>query len=126
MKLNRSVDYDKGVLTFTAVGGSGKPMIFDFNKLPNEIQKKMGPLGLNHRLGDAAAGLSGTEAEPAINKVWDGLMKGDWHVKAPAKPKVDTAAVKAKLDGMTDKEKAAAASLLEKLGLGNILAGAKS
>jgi hypothetical protein len=64
----------------------GTPMEFDFTTLPKDIRVKFGPFGLGHKLGDAAAGKSGAEAEEAINKVWEGLMSGDWTTRAPAAP----------------------------------------
>jgi hypothetical protein len=92
-------------------------MEFDFTKLPKEIQEKFGPFGLSHKLGDSAAGASGQEAVDSIKKVWDGLMKGDWSVRAPQGEKVSLASVAANLGKLPPAEAAAAKALLEKLGL---------
>lgn len=116
-KLIREQDYDKGLISFTAINGEAGKLSFDFNKLPEDIQRKLGPLGLNHRLGDAAAGLAGKDAEEAINKVWAGLMKGDWTVRKPAAPKMDVAAVKEKYSKMSKAEQDASAKLLAQMGV---------
>lgn len=96
---------------------TGAIMEFDFAKLPKEIQEKLGPFGASHKLGDSAAGASGQEAVDSIKKVWDGLMKGDWSVRAPQGEKVSLSSVAANLDKLPPAEAAAARALLEKLGL---------
>lgn len=96
---------------------TGTVMEFDFAKLPKEIQEKLGPFGASHKLGDSAAGASGQEAVDSIKKVWDGLMKGDWSVRAPQGEKVSLSSVAANLDKLPPAEAAAARALLEKLGL---------
>ena len=68
-------------------------LTFDFATLPDGIQAKLGPFGLGHKLGDAAAGKEGQEAVDAINKVWDGLMNNDWSVRAPAGEKVSKSSI---------------------------------
>ncbi len=90
---------------------------YDFKKLPPEIQTKFGPFGLSHRIGDAAAGKKGKEAVEAMDKVWKGLMEGNWTVRAPAGEKLTKKGLLDKVDQMNPKEQAAAKALLEKLGL---------
>jgi hypothetical protein len=92
-------------------------MTFDFTDLPEDIQEKFGPFGAGHKLGDAAAGKSGTEAEEAISRVWDGLMEGDWSVRAPAAPKVSLKAIVDNYEMLTDAEKKTAKDLLSSLGM---------
>jgi hypothetical protein len=92
-------------------------MEFDFNKLPKAIQEKLGPFGLNHKLGDAAAGCSGKEAVESIKKVWEGLAKGDWSVRSAPGEKVSLSAVEAQIAALPEKEQAAARALMTKLGL---------
>jgi hypothetical protein len=96
---------------------TGTVMEFDFAKLPKETQEKLGPFGASHKLGDSAAGASGQEAVDSIKRVWDGLMKGDWSVRAPQGEKVSLSSVAANLDKLPPAEAAAARALLEKLGL---------
>ena len=92
-------------------------LVFDFGTLPIEIQGKLGPFGLGHKLGDAAAGKEGQEAVDAINKVWEGLMNNDWSVRAPAGEKVSKSSIIGKIGALSDEEQAAAKELLAKLGV---------
>jgi hypothetical protein len=96
---------------------SNTALAFDFAKLPPDIQSKFGPFGLSHRIGDAAAGKKGKEAVDAMNKVWDGLVAGNWTVRAPAGEKLTKKGLTDKIDQMNPKEQAAAKALLAKLGL---------
>ena len=96
---------------------SGEMRTFDFAKLPPDIQKKFGPFGLSHKIGDSTAGKKGKEAVESMDKVWKGLMAGDWSVRAPAAPKVTKKELREKVDKMSDKDKSAAMALLEKLGV---------
>jgi hypothetical protein len=92
-------------------------LMFDFTELPAEIQTKFGPFGLGHKLGDSAAGKEGKEAVDAINKVWDGLMAGDWSVRAPAGEKVSKTSIVSKIGALSADEQDAARALLAKLGV---------
>lgn len=105
------------VLTVTeAVTGS--VLVYDFSKLPAAIQASFGPFGMGHKIGDAAAGKKGEEAVKSMNKVWEGLMAGNWSVRAPAAEKITKKSIMSKFDEMPEgKEKAIAKGLLEKLGL---------
>ena len=94
-----------------------KVLTYDFTTLPKEIQIKFGPFGLGHKLGDAAAGKVGQEAIDAINKVWTGLMAGDWSVRAPQGEKVSVKSLQDFYMAAQGKEKSIARSLLEKLGV---------
>lgn len=105
------------VVKITALGGKRGQMSFDFTELPEEVQDRLGPFGLGHKLGDAAAGRKETEAEEAIVKVWEGLMAGDWSVRAPAVPKVSVKAIAENYELLSDAEKKAAKTLLDGLGI---------
>ena len=115
-KLNKDVDYDKGVVSFTVLS-TGDELVCDTTKLPKEIQAKLVPLAVNHRIGDAAAGRDGKDALESMKKVWDGLMEGNFTIRTAAKKGVSKADIKAKLDSLSGKEATAAAALLEKLGI---------
>lgn len=91
-KLAKSIE---GVVVKIKELVTGKDMAFDFAKLPKEIQEKLGPFGLAHKLGDAAAGCAGQEAVDSITKVWDGLVKGDWSVRGERGETVSVSAVEA-------------------------------
>lgn len=96
---------------------SGEAREYDFAKLPADIQAKFGPFGLSHRIGDASAGKKGKEAVEAMDKVWNGLVDGNWTVRAPAGEKLTKKGLLDKVDQMNPKEQAAAKALLAKLGL---------
>ena len=104
-------------IVISVVGGNEGEKTFDFLELPEAIQEKLGPFGLNHKLGDAAAGKSGVEAEEAIQRVWEGLMSGDWSVRAPAAPKVSLKAVADNFSNLDEGEQEAAKALLASLGM---------
>jgi hypothetical protein len=105
------------IISITSLGGAQGEMLFDFSDLPQDIQTKLGPFGLGHKLGDAAAGKSGAEAEESIQKVWGGLMANDWSVRAPAGPKVSLKSIADKYGSLTPEEQQAAKTLLSSLGV---------
>lgn len=91
---------------------------FDFADLPEAIQASFGPFGMGHKIGDAAAGKKGQDAVDAMNKVWEGLMAGNWSVRAPAAPKITKKSIMDKFEAMPEgKEKEMAKGLLAQLGL---------
>jgi len=97
---------------------TGNVLTYDADTLPEEIQTNLMPFGLSHKLGDAAAGKKGTEAVEAINKVWEGLMAGNWKVRAPASKKISQNDILATYNAMPDgAEKEVFAGLLVKLGV---------
>ena len=105
------------IVAITAEGGEKGAMQFDFTKLPQIVKDKLGPFGLGHKLGDSAAGRTGKDAEEAIQKVWDGLMSGDWSVRAPAAPKVSLSDIASNFEKLSNPEKAKASALLAALGI---------
>ena len=108
-------EIEGSVVKISVDGGS--PMEFDFMQLPKDIRVKFGPFGLSHKLGDSAAGKSGAEAEESINKVWEGLMSGDWTTRAPAAPKLTKKNIAEGLGNLSTDEAEAAKALLAKLGI---------
>ena len=95
---------------------TGAKLVFDADKLPAGIKANLMPYGLSQKLGDAAAGRSGQDAVDAINKVWDGLSKGDWSTRVPAAEKITKKGIFEKVEAMAEgKEKDLAKKLLEKL-----------
>jgi hypothetical protein len=111
-KLEKKIEGSIVTLTSDGVAKS-----FNFETLPADIQSKFGPFGLGHKLGDAAAGKEGVEIFAAIEKVWEGLEKGDWSVRAPAGEKVNVKTLLANVDGMdaSDEEKARLREILAQL-----------
>lgn len=114
-KLSKAIEGN--VLTIIE-GVTGTKLVFDASTLPANIQAALMPYGLSQKLGDAAAGREGDEAVEAINKVWDGLMKGDWSTRAPAGEKITKKSILDKLNAMPDgAEKDTFKALLSKLGV---------
>lgn len=116
-KLSKDLASKPGTVVITVAGGEKGAMEFIFKSLPQKIQELFGPFGLGHKLGDAAAGRSGKDAEASILKVWEGLMKGDWTVRAPAAPKISLSEVAANFGKLNPKEQATAKALLASLGI---------
>ena len=114
-KLEKSLEGN--VVTINAIGGEKGAQTFDVTELPEAIQEAFKGFGLSHKLGDSAAGLSGVEAEAAIQKVWDGLKAGDWTVRAPALPKVKMADVKNALANMSPEDAEKARALMAQMGI---------
>lgn len=114
-KMDKKIEETTVVITM--LEGSAGEMRFNFTDLPEDIQSRLGPFGLNHKLGDSAAGKVGVEAEESINKVWDGLMAGDWSVRAPASPRVSTKVIAENYSSLSDEEKNAAKAVLASLGI---------
>jgi hypothetical protein len=114
-KLLRDIEGSK--VKFTSVGGTQGEMVFDTDLLPAEIKEALIPFGLNHKLGDSASGKEGTDAEEAIMKVWEGLMAGDWTVRAPATPKVSVKSMVDKIANLDPEAQAKARELLASLGV---------
>lgn len=117
-KLSKEFDKaNQNLLTITE-SVTGKILKFDFKALPPAIQANLGPFGMGSKLGDAAAGKEGQEAVDSIQKVWDGLVKGDWSVRAPAAAKVSTSDVMARFNAMPEgPEKLVAKKFLVSLGM---------
>src|SRR5208337_4545461 len=110
---------------FTTIPGS---LTVDPNDYPGEYPTAENPTGVGikghlpafaagHKLGDSAAGRTGQDALDAITKVHEGMLLGDWNVRAPASPKVSLADVAAKFAGLSDDEKATAKALMAQLGI---------
>jgi len=116
-KLTKDLVTKPGTVIITVTDGEKGAMEFDFSQLPPKIQKAFGPFGLGHKLGDSAAGRKGVDAEAAITKVWDGLMEGNWSVRAPAQPKVAISTIVNNLDKLEGAEKDTAKALLKSLGI---------
>lgn len=103
-------------------GDSHKELTFNFNDLPKAIQDYLGPFGLSHKLGDAAA--SATTAEERvemIERVWKSLVAGEWSVRTAAEPKekgpkVSKKAILENMAALSDSEQEAAKAILAKLG----------
>lgn len=116
-KLTKDLTTKPGTVIIAVEGGEKGAMEFSFDKLPKPIQDKFGPFGYGHKLGDSAAGRKGKDAEAAIIKVNEGLMKGDWSVRAPAAPKINVAELTDNFGKLSKKEQEVAKKFLSGLGL---------
>lgn len=116
-KLEKDLTKYPGKVCITVIDGAEGEMIFDPADLPENVMAQLPAFALGHKLGDSAAGKSGTEAEEAIKKVWEGLVSGDWTVKAPAAQRIPVKDVEAKYAELSDEEKEAAKKLLASLGI---------
>lgn len=114
-KLGKTVDYTTGIVAFTVLS-IGESLNCDSTQLPEEIKAKLIPLAISHRIGDAAAGRDGQDALDSMTKVWKALLSGDFSVRTPASG-ITKASITEKLAGLDENEAAAAAALLEKLGI---------
>jgi len=94
---------------------TGEVMVFDFNDYPAEMQEKLGPFGLSHKLGDAAAGVQGQEAVDAIKKVHDGLMASNWAVRGARGESVSVNQINSGIEKLPEAEQLAARQLMLRL-----------
>lgn len=114
-KLSKSIE---GTVLTIVESETGATVTYDFAALPAGIQSLLGPFGMASKLGDAAAGKKGQEAIDAINKVWDGLVSGNWSVRAPAAEKISKNSIMEKFNAMPDgKEKKMTEAILKNLGI---------
>lgn len=115
-KLSKSVVPGNPIVTIEVMTAEEGPIQFDFSSLPQDMQDHLGPFGLGHKLGDAAAGKDGAEAVEAIQKVWEGLMESNFSTRV-AGERITKKSVAEKLDNLPEDEKEAARAVLEELGL---------
>lgn len=94
---------------------TGEVMIFDFDEYPADMKAKLGPFGLSHKLGDAAAGVQGQEAVDAIKKVHDGLMAANWAVRGARGESVSVNQINSGIDKLPEAEQVAARQLMLRL-----------
>lgn len=116
-KLKKDVNYETGIITIEAIGGKKGPVTYNFNDLPAEMQKKLGPFGMSHKLGDAASSVKGVEAEESIARVWEGMKKNEWSTRGPATPKIAISEIVSNLDAMTPAMQKKAKEALAALGI---------
>ncbi len=107
---------EKGTLKIEIINGD--TMTFTPAELPAEIQELLPTVALSHRLGDAVAGITDPDIiKASLEKVWQGMMEGNWAIRKPGTPKVELSAIKGNLSNLTDAEQEAAKALLASLGI---------
>lgn len=57
---------------------AGKEIVADLSRINDTIKERLAVHGLIQKVGDAAAGKAGDEAEAAMLKVLDALYGGEW------------------------------------------------
>lgn len=117
-RLEKEVDYENAVVKIAVIGGEKGEMVYNFSDLPADIKAKLGPFGLSHKLGDAAAGKSGTEAEEAIIKTFEALMESNWATRISNGPSIPTKKeLTERVGALPDSEREEVMALLAKLGV---------
>jgi hypothetical protein len=114
-KVKKTVNKDSVVIE--VLGGIRGEMTFPLSELPAGVLEQLPAFGLGHKLGDSAAGCTGSEAEESISSTWDAMTKGEWSVRQPSQPKVTISSIKAGLENLSPEERAAAEATLKALGI---------
>lgn len=108
----------EGDILIITEGATGIVMRLDLAPMPDNVKVWATKHGFSQKLGDAAAGKEGKEAIEAIQKVYDGLLKGDLTVRAPATEKISKNSMLDLFNAMPEgKEKIVFKGLLLKLGV---------
>lgn len=111
-KLEKSIE---GSIVKLKIIETNETITVDFKKLPQKMQDNLGPFGLGHKLGDAAAGKEANEIAPAINKIIEGLQNGDWSVRVSAGSKITKASIEEGIALMDPKDRDIARKLMDKI-----------
>lgn len=114
--LTKDLKTSPGSLILTVVGVEGT-VTYNPADLPENVQTELPVFALSHKLGDAASGKSGQEAADAIAKVWEGMIAGNWSVRAPAAKKVSLSTIADNLKDLSVEEQEKAKASLAALGI---------
>jgi len=119
-KLSKKIEGNDVIISVLGIEGD---MTFDSSALSEEIRARLVPFGLGHKLGDSAAGAkTPEEAKTAIQRVWDGMVAGNWKTRLPAEegaekaPKISQKTILANLEKLPPEQQEAARSLLAAMG----------
>lgn len=113
-KLEKSIE--GGVVTIKELV-TGTVISVDFNEMPDGVKSKLGPFGLSHKVGDAAAGVVGQEAVDSMKKVVDALMADKWTVPGVRGESISVSAINTGIDRLPAAEQMAARQLMLRLGI---------
>ena len=113
-RLNRSIEGN--VLTFEVIE-TGDSIEFDLEECSPEIVDKLTIHGAWQKLGDSAAGKSGSDITEAITKVRDGLYAGDFNVKSEPGSRISKKQISDGLSNMSEAEAENARKVLESMGI---------
>lgn len=114
-KLAKSWKNDGAIFEVEVLDSNTGPMEFDPEDLPEEIKSAIFRHGLSQKLGDAAAGKSSDEAVEAVNKVWEGLVNGDFNVKVSSRDRLSRSSLFEKINNMDPEEQEKAKQIVERL-----------
>jgi hypothetical protein len=120
-KISKDVTSKPGVVIFEVVGGVNGPMEFNVNELSDAVKEQLIPFGLSHKLGDAAAGKHGVEAETAITRVWEEMLKGNWSTRVAATKSFSKKVFSDKLKNLSKETLENARKIFAELGLEHML-----
>ena len=119
-KLSKVIE---GTVVTISVLGMDEDMVFDSNDLPKEIQNRLIPFAVGHKLGDSAAAAKTPEdAQKNINRVWNNLLAGEWKTarepgEATSKTsRITQKTILANLEKLPMEQKKAAKELLVAMG----------
>ena len=113
-RLSRKID--GRVLTITEME-TGESISIDADTLSAEIQSRSMMHGLNQKIGDAAAGKTGADAMKAMMVVAQGIVGGNWAVRAPASKNVSVSDINNALGTMSEEERAVLLESFTKAGV---------
>ena len=96
---------------------------YDTATLPSELTSRLVAFGVGHKLGDSAASAkTPEEMKTSIQRVWDGLMAGNWTTRVPGEakekaPKISAKTIAANLAALPPEQQEAARALLASMGI---------
>jgi len=119
-KLGKKIESNEVIFTFGEADGE---LRFDVNTLPEAMRTRLLVAGLGHKLGDSAASSKTHEdMKKQINRVWEGLVEGNWTTRVPGEekekaPKISQKTILANLENLPAEQQEAARSLLASMGI---------
>jgi len=119
-KLGKKIESNEVIFTFGEADGE---LRFDVNSLPEAMRTRLLVAGLGHKLGDSAASSKTHEdMKKQINRVWEGLVEGNWTTRVPGEekektPKISQKTILANLENLPAEQQEAARSLLASMGI---------
>lgn len=96
---------------------------YDTALLPAELTPRLVAFACGHKLGDSAASSKTTEDMlKNINRVWEGLLAGNWTTRVPGEekektPKISAKTILANLAALPEDQQEAAKALLASMGI---------
>lgn len=117
-KLGKKIEEAEVVLTIGEV-----EYRYDTALLSDDIRARLAVFGAGHKLGDSAASSKTPEdMKKNIDRVWDGMLAGNWTTRQPAEasekvPKISTKTIMANLALLPPEQQEQAKALLASMGI---------